>query len=721
MPLKTNALYYGGDYNPEQWDRQTIEQDIPLMREAGVNMATVNVFAWGELEADEGCWDEEAFSRLAERIDALGKAGISVDLATGTAAPPAWMAHKYPDSLPVDRQGVRLGFGSRQGYCLSSPEYRAGVVRLSREIATRFGSHEAVALFHINNEYGCHIHECFCECCAGEFRQWLQQKYGSIEELNHAWGCAFWSQRRRNFEQVEPPRATPTFHNPAHLADWRRFSNEQMLKLFRLEKEQLQARAPQIPITTNFMGYFPPVDYRQWAREVDVVSNDEYPDPADPAAIAEQAWSADMQRGYKGQPWLIMEQAPGVVQWRAANASKRPGQWALWSLSQIARGADGALCFQWRQSEAGAETWHGAMVPHYGTAGSHWKEMVDLGTKLANLSPVAGTQVQAEVAVMVDWESEIIRSTSIGPVPHSWMGQARVWHRSLFEAGITADVVGVDADLSQYRMVIVADLAAPDAILGKKLEEFVEGGGQLIGTTGTGRFTPEGKAALGGYLGVLSSLFGVNVEGTVYGVNAAETAVVAEGVNEHLGGSTPQGAPDGNPDPRVCRITAAVGAPAAARYVGIEPVDPALERAMDSLCEVRPALRGKTRADSIEVEDATPIAFFTDGIATDLNGKAAITRRKVGKGQAWYVGTDLDLAGRAGVLALVGAHARVRPVLPGAPAGVEAVKRGKVLFVLNHADKAAELSGMVGTDLLSATQLSGHVVVPPRSAIALWQ
>ncbi|MDK8099024.1 beta-galactosidase [Winkia neuii] len=721
MPWKTSAIYYGGDYNPEQWDRETLAQDIPLMKQAGVNMVTLNVFAWGELEADEGVWDEDGFSRLGERIDSLVDAGIAVDLATGTASPPAWMAKKYPDSLPVTKAGVRLGFGSRQGYCLSSPAYREGVVRLSREVGRRFGHHEGVALFHINNEYGCHINECFCDRCGQEFRSWLQRKYGSLQALNDAWGTAFWSQRRRSWEQIDPPAQMPTFPNPAQLADWRRFNNDQLLGLYRLEKAQLNEIAPQVPVTTNFMGYFPPLDYRQWAREADVVSNDEYPDPADPAAAAELAWSADMQRGYKGKSWLTMEQAPGAVQWRAANATKRPGQWALWSLAQIARGADGALCFQWRQSVAGAETWHGAMVPHVGTENPHWKEMVALGKQLANLSPVAGTPVKADVAILVDWQSEIIRSTAIGPVPHSWLGQARAWHRSLFEAGITADVVGSDADLSGYRMTIVADMAAPDKELAKKLEKFVAGGGQLIATTGTGRFTPAGKATQGGYLGELTSLFGVNVEGTLYGSNAAEADVVTEGEDEHLGGSTPPGSPAGGPDPRVCRITAAIGAPASKRYVGLETVDPALERALDSLCEVRPALRGRTRADAIRVDDAEAIAFFTDGIASDLNGQAAICKRKVGKGQAWYVGTDLDFAGRAAVLALVGAHARIRPTLPDAPAGVEAVKRGKVLFVLNHADKAAELAGIVGTDLLSATQLSGHVLLPPRSAIAVWQ
>ena len=253
------------------------------MQEAGVTMVSVGIFSWAMLEPREG---EFEFGWLDRVMDGLHAAGVRVDLATATASPPPWLTHRYPEVLPVTKDGVRLSAGSRQQYCPSSPVYRRLAARLASKIAERYADHPALAMWHINNEYGCHVSHCYCETSADAFRAWLEDRYGTVDALNAAWGTTFWSQRYSEFAEVQPPRATPTFGNPAHLLDFDRFTSDQLIELYRAEAAIVRAATPSIPVTTNFMGFFKGADYWAWAQEVDVVSDDSYPDPADPISPA---------------------------------------------------------------------------------------------------------------------------------------------------------------------------------------------------------------------------------------------------------------------------------------------------------------------------------------------------------------------------------------------------------------------------------------------------
>jgi len=363
--MRLPHLAYGGDYNPEQWPEAVWEEDARLMREAGVNLVTVGVFSWARLEPRPGTYD---FAWLDRVMDLLHEHGVKVNLATATASPPPWMAREHPESLPVTHEGTRLWPGGRQQYCPSSPVYRASAASLVRRLAERYRDHPALAMWHINNEYGCHVAACYCDVSAADFREWLKRRYGTLDALNAAWGTAFWSQRYSDWEEIVPPRSAPTFPNPTQQLDFQRFTSDALLYDFEMERAIVREATPDIPVTTNFMGFFKPVDYWKWAEHEDVVSDDAYPDPADSQSPALSAMRYDLMRSLAGtRPWMLMEQTPSQVNWRPWNALKRPGQLRTWSLQAIARGADGVLYFQWRASAAGAEKFHGGAVPHIGT------------------------------------------------------------------------------------------------------------------------------------------------------------------------------------------------------------------------------------------------------------------------------------------------------------------------------------------------------------------
>ncbi|WP_323743579.1 beta-galactosidase [Agreia pratensis] len=471
-------IFYGGDYNPEQWDEAVWDEDVRLMQQAGVTMVSVGIFAWAKLEPREGEFD---FGWLDRVLDKLHAGGIRLDLATATASPPPWLTKAYPEVLPVTEDGTVLQVGSRQQYCPSSPILRSLTERLVSKIAERYGNHPGLQMWHINNEYGCHVSHCYCAVSADAFRSWLRAKHGSIDALNRAWGTGFWSQGYSDFDEIFPPSAAPTFRNPGQLLDFDRFSSDALLDCFRAEAAILRAAAPNVPITTNFMGAFKGADYWKWAREIDIVSDDSYPDPADPNSPAFAAMSRDLMRSLgNGKPWLLMEQAPSAVNWRERNAPKAPGQMRAWSMQVVARGADGILFFQWRQSVAGAEKFHSGMLPHAGTDSRVWREVEALGAELKTLAPVAGAKVEARTGIVFDWQSWWSLEQDATPAHLSYVQGVFAWYEALWHLGVPVDFVEAGSDLTTYGVVIAPNLFAASTATLAGLDSFVRGGGHLL-------------------------------------------------------------------------------------------------------------------------------------------------------------------------------------------------------------------------------------------------
>ncbi|HVD21929.1 MAG TPA: beta-galactosidase, partial [Lapillicoccus sp.] len=339
-PWPSDVVAFGGDYNPEQWSREVWDEDIELMGRAGVTFVSVGIFSWSWLEPKEGSFE---FGWLDDIMGRLAAADIAVDLATGTASPPAWFAAAHPETLPVDHEGHRLWPGSRQAWCPSSQVFTDYATRLAREMATRYGDHPALAMWHVSNEYGCHNTPCFCDRCAAGFQDWLVRRYGELDVLNEAWGTAFWSQRYLNWEHILPPRLTPTFHNPGQLLDYHRFQSDALLGQFRAERDVLHSVSPGVPVTTNFMTLtsFRLLDYHRWAPEQDVVSTDHYVVAAHENPAAELSFSADLTRGLAdGRPWILMEHSTSAVNWQPVNVAKQPGEMIRNSVAHVARGAD---------------------------------------------------------------------------------------------------------------------------------------------------------------------------------------------------------------------------------------------------------------------------------------------------------------------------------------------------------------------------------------------
>ncbi|MBQ0968026.1 beta-galactosidase [Streptomyces tendae] len=513
-------ILYGGDYNPEQWPEETWPEDIRLMKAAGVNSATLGVFSWSRLEPRPGVHD---FAWLDRLMDLLHEAGIGVVLATPTASPPPWLGHLHPDTLPRDADGRTEWWGGRQHFSHSSTVYRRHAAAITEALAARYASHPALTLWHINNEYCTYDHG---DEAATRFRRWLQDRYGTLDALNTAWGTAFWSQGYGDWAEVAPPRHAHYLRNPSQVLDFRRFTSDMLLECYTAERDIVRRHTPHIPVTTNFMPLWSGQDAWRWAEEEDVVSVDLYPDPRDPFGAQEGALVQDLTRSQARGPWMLMEQAAGAVNWRGVNHPKPRGLNRLWSLQAVARGADAVCYFQWRQSRQGAEKFHSGMVGHAGEHGRTHQEVVQLGADLARLGPhVAGGTVGAEIAVLHDWHAWWAADQEARPstrVDHADV--LRAWHRALWQGGLTTDFAHPEDDLTPYGVVVVPQLYALTDAAVDNLLAHVRGGGTLVCGFLTGVADMDDRIRPGGMDARLRELFGIRTLHEWWPLDADESA-----------------------------------------------------------------------------------------------------------------------------------------------------------------------------------------------------
>ena len=619
------------------------------MQEAGVNLVSLGIFSWSRLQPTADTWDFDWLDRV---MATLHEGGVRIDLATATASPPPWLSHAHPEMLPQLADGTRLWHGARQHYCPSSPVYREASARLVEKLAARYADHPALAMWHVGNEYGCHVPACYCDVSAESFRRWLDARYGSIAELNRAWGTDFWSQRYTSWDEVIPPRHTPTWPNPSQQLDFMRFSSDELLACYDVEHEILERVTPDVPVTTNFMGFFKPLDYWKWAAREDVVSHDSYPDPSDPSSGMRAAMAGDLMRSLGGgRPWLLMEQTTNRVNWRDVNVPKLPGLMRLWSYQALARGADGVMFFQWRQSRAGAEKFHSAMVPHGPPERSPtWREVKQLGQELRTLDALADTKVGADVAILFDWESWWALELPSKPSNRvQQMAMIEAFYRPLYEGNVGVDFAQPGADLSRYRLVIAPCLYLVSDEAAAGMERFVRTGGTLVMSFFSGIVDSDEHIRLGGYPQPFRELLGLEV-------------------------------------------------------VDFAPLPPG------ALVDVRFAdgtlARGDLWSELIEPAGAEVLATFE---WPEEAGSPAVTSHRFGDGYAIYTGTLLDAGSMRRVLREACSLAHVEPTAE-MPDGVEAVRRRgagrSVLFVLNHRDVHVDVPvTAAGTNLLGGGEV----------------
>ena len=609
------GIAFGGDYNPDQWSEETWDDDVRLMKKAGVNTVALAIFSWDRIQPQENRWD---FGWLDRIIDKLGKAGIATDLASATATAPLWLYEKHPEVLPCDKFGHPVNAGSRQSWSPTSPVFKEYALTLCRKLAERYGANPYVTAWHMGNEYGWNNRNDYSDNALNAFRLWCERKYGTIDALNQAWGTTFWGQEMNSFDEVLIPRfmGADSMVNPGQKLDFERFGNDMLLDFYKAERDAIAEICPDKPFTTNFMVSTDQccMDYADWANEVNFVSNDHYFHEGGEMHLDELACSDALMDSFAlGKPWYVMEHSTSAVQWKPLNMRKRKGETVRDSLAHVAMGADAINFFQWRASAFGAESFHSAMVPHAGEDTKLFRQVCELGETLRTLADagVQGSELErSDTAILFSAESEwATRSQTLPSMKLNHWHDVRDWYRAFLNAGSRADIVPLKYDWSDYKTVVLPTVLMLSAVDTRRLADFAAAGGRVVVGYATGLIDENFHTWLGGYPGAGNGLLR-----DMLGIRGEEFNILGSGVEG---------------EPEAIRLGAGGE---------VAPEDAA-------------ALNGATtrlwQNDVTVTGDRTQVLAMYAGEEADeweLDGMAAVTRNPYGAGEAYFVGCDLDVA-----------------------------------------------------------------------------
>jgi beta-galactosidase len=486
-------LFYGADYNPDQWldYPAVIEEDFRMMRLAHTNAFSINIFGWSAIEKNERAY---TFDWLDDIMDRMGKQGNKIFLSTPSGAKPAWMSEKYPEIRRVNSRREHELHGQRHNHCYTSPIYRKKVYEMNKMLAERYKDHPALFMWHVSNEYG---GECHCSLCQEAFRNWLKEKYKTLDNLNKSWWTTFWSHIYTSWNQIESPSPIGESQIHALNLDWQRFVTHQTIDFYKNEIAPLKEITPDIPCTTNFMGGYPiqapfwGLDYGKFAKELDVVSWDAYPewhnpDESDYETACRTAFVSDLYRTLnENKPFILMECTPSAVNWQRVAKLKEPGLNMLSGVQSIAHGSNGVMYFQWRKSKGSSEKLHGAVVSQDGRDDTRvFKEAADLGQTLKNLSEVSTTSKNSKVAVIFDWENRwaLADAQGYGSDSKKYEETVEAHYREFWKRGLEVDVVTYNEDLEKYDLIVGPMLyLLPDEMV-SKIKAFVSKGGTFVTT-----------------------------------------------------------------------------------------------------------------------------------------------------------------------------------------------------------------------------------------------
>jgi beta-galactosidase len=582
MPI-TGCAYYPEHWNPDGW-----EEDARLMCEMGLSVVRIAEFAWDKMEPEEGEYD---FAWLDRAVETLAAAGLQLVMCTPTPTPPPWLTYQHPDICRVGRDGIRISPGARRHACSNVPSYWSASEKIVEAITSRYGKHPSVIGWQVDNEFGCgETARCYCDHCRAAFHHWLEEKYGTLDTLNAAWGTQFWGMTYRDWKHIPIPGITTEPQSPAMQLDYRRFSSDSWVRFQRMQIGILRRNAPGRWITHNFMIRHWSLDYWKLAQDIDLVSYDNYPTGL--RDDAEVCMNFDLMRSFKQKPFWVIEQQAGRVNWHAYNPSPPEGQVKLWSHQAVAHGAEGIVYFRFRAARFGQEQFHSALMKWDKTPAQGFYEAQQVSHVFSQLPSL--TRPKAKVGIIFDYED--LWAIEIEPHNKEFLYWDLVYeiYKVFWDANIPIDFLPRNCDPGGYELIILPAGYLVHPGEAEKWRPWVEAGNRLVITFRTGMREPGNIAVDLPIPAGMTDLIGAKVS---YAYSVPPESYTAWG--EHRTGSS---------------ISGSLG------YLNIRE-------------------KYKIWAETLEPTTAEILCTYDDGM---LKGKTAATINRVGAGEVIYLGCWLN-------------------------------------------------------------------------------
>jgi len=628
-------MIFGTDYYPEHWPETRWDEDLRLMKEAGLDTIRIAEFAWSIMEPEEGIFDFGWLDRIVSLAESYS---MKIVMCTPTAAPPKWLMDKHPEIYQEDEYGNVRGFGSRRHYCFNSPVFMEYSKKIVKAMGDHYKDFKSIIAWQLDNEYGCHnTVRCYCSDCSKAFSKWLEEKYSNIENMNEKLGMAFWGQHYPSFESVILPAHTTCdnkpagmyAHNPGLYLDYCRFASDSVYDYSLMQIEVLRNCGIEVPITHNFMGSFFDLDYYKLQDQFEFISWDCYPNIAHGpfSSLSEVSFNHDKMRGYKNKKYWVMEHCSGQNGWNYMHKTPDPGQIRLWTYQSVAHGADGILYFRWRPCLFGTEQyWHG-ILDHDGIPRQRYEEIKKIGKELRRIEKIIDeSEVVSEICVINSFDNEWSHTYQKHSENFNYNKILHTVHNAILDLGLNCDVVDMNIDLSKYKVVVLPAYNISSDKDAEKLRKFAESGGTVVITFRSGNrdeFNKINGFTLPGYFKELCGIEVINYD--------------AIGENTR----------------KVSGITG--------------------------------ELLANTWCDVLNPLESNVLAEYTDGF---YKGSPCITRNSIGKGSVYYFAADFDREGYSGLLEHITSVAGLEKCIQGRVRGVETVVRSsgseKYIFIMNQ-------------------------------------
>lgn len=496
-------IYIGASYYPEHWPKERWPEDIRLMKNAGIDALRIAELAWSFIEPEDGRFD---FEWLDEFINMAYKEDIEIILGTPTEASPSWLRHKYPEIVATDESGKI--HGGRGRHCYNNPIFIQYVERLVNEMAKHYSNNPAVIGWQIDNEL--RGTKCYCNHCNEKFREWLKEKYGSLENLNNEWGTCFWSQIYNRWEEVTLPSNDQLTVSVSQILDHNRFASDSAIAHLNRQVDIIRKYAPHQFITHNSMGLYPWVDLFGLSKKLDFISWDSYPNVD--IDNNETCMSHDLQRGVKNNCFWVMEQKNGYFNYSDYNLAIEPGLVRLWAYQDIARGANGVMFYRWRSNRFNVEQNPNGLLRHDGSLRRAYYEVKQLTSELKNFGEkLVDTKVEASAAILFSYDQIWAFDSHKQYKSFDYIKHMFSYYKALNKLGLTIDLVNPVADISKYKIVIAPALLMVNERIAKNLKAYAENGGCLVLTIRTGIKTWSNVTVDIPWPGLLADMAGITV------------------------------------------------------------------------------------------------------------------------------------------------------------------------------------------------------------------
>ena len=497
-------LLLGTAWYPEQWPESRWDADLALMQQAGIHMVRVGEFAWSRMEPEERKYDLDWLERA---VAAAARHNIYSVVGTPTAAPPAWLTQKYPETLRTNEDGRRDQHGNREQFNFANPKYREFAREIAEQLAKRFGHNPNVLGWQIDNEYEQASYDAETKA---QFQQWLKVRYGTLDNLNARWTTSYWSESYTSWDQIP---VQVGYGNPGLLLSWMRFVSDTWRSYQQNQLAVLRGNSdPGKFITTNTMGWFDGYDHYVVEQDLDMAAWDDYVGEGHLNAV-KNGFAHDLTRGFKQKNFWVIETQPGSVNWADVNNALDKGEVRAMAWHDVGHGADAVSYWQWRSALNGQEQYHGTLLGADGTPVPLYPEVAQVGAEFEKAAPaLAGTSVKSEVAILHSYDSRWAINWQRHNKEYDPNSELGSYYAGIRPIAQSVDVLPPTANLSSYKLVIAPGLNVLSDAAARNLEAYVRGGGHLVLGQRSGMKDEDNGLQVDRQPGPLSALLGARVE-----------------------------------------------------------------------------------------------------------------------------------------------------------------------------------------------------------------